>query len=46
MTPKESLFSPTAIFLRFYDVDVALGLAWEEYLLEMDYEHKIKPVSQ
>ena len=33
-------------FLLFYDVDVALDLAWEIELLEMEYEDKIQPVSQ
>ena len=46
MTPKESLLSHNAIFLLFYDVDVALDLAWERELLEMEYEDKLQPVSQ
>ena len=36
MTPKESFLSPTALFLLFYDFDVALDLAWEGDFLEMD----------
>ena len=42
MNPKERLLSPNAIFLLFYDVDVALDLAlaldiaWEGYILEME----------
>ena len=32
MTPKESLLSPTAIFLLFNDTDVAMDLALEEEL--------------
>ena len=46
MTPKEIFLSPTAIFLLFNDVDVALDLAWEGELLEMDSEDKLQPVSQ
>ena len=46
MTPKESFLSPNAIFLLFYDVDVALDLAWEGELLEMESEDKLEPVSQ
>ena len=46
MTPKEGLLSPTATFLLFYDVNVALYLDWEEELLEMESEDKIQPVSQ
>ena len=46
MTPKESFLSPTAICLLFYDVDVALDLAWEGELLEMESEDNIQPVSQ
>ena len=46
MTPKESFLSPTAIFLLFYDVNVALDLAWEGELLDMESEDKLQPVSQ
>ena len=46
MTSKENILSPTAIFLLFYDVDVALDLAWEVELLEMESEYKLQPVSQ
>ena len=46
MTPKESFLSPTAIFLLFNDVYVALDLAWDVDLLDMDFEDKLQPVSQ
>ena len=46
MTPKESFLSPTDLFLLFNDVDVALDLAWEGELLEMESEDKIQPVPQ
>ena len=46
MTPKYIFLSPTAIFLLFYDVYVALDLDWEGELLEMDYMEKLQPVSQ
>ena len=46
MTPKESFLSPTDNFLLFNDVDVALDLAWEGELLEMDSDDKLQPVSQ
>ena len=46
MIPKESLLSPTAIYLLYYDVNVALYLAWEGELLDMEYEDKLQPVSQ
>ena len=46
MTTKESLISPTTIYLLFYDVDVALDLAWEGELLDMEYNDKLHPVSQ
>ena len=46
MTSKENLLSPTAIFLLFYDVDVALDIDLEGELLEMDSEDKVQPVSQ
>ena len=46
MNPKESLLSPTAIYLPFYDVDVALDLAWEGELSKIKYEDKLQPESQ
>ena len=46
MTPKERFLSPNAIFLLFNNVDVALDLAWEGELLEMDSDDKLQPVSQ
>ena len=46
MTPKESFLSSNAIFLLFNNVDVALDLAWEGYLLDMESEDKLQPVSQ
>ena len=46
MTPKENLLSPNAIFLLFYDVNVALDLALEGKLLEMESEDNLQPVSQ
>ena len=46
MTPKESFLSPTAIFLLFYYVNVALDLAWEGELLEMESKDKIQLASQ
>ena len=46
MTPKESFLSPTAKFLLLYDIDVALDLAWERELLEMESEDKLQTVSQ
>ena len=46
MTPKKSLLSPIAIFLLFYDVDVALDLILDRDLSEMEYEDKLQPVSQ
>ena len=46
MTPKKSLLSPNDIFLLFYDVDVALDLAWEGELLDTESEDKLHPVSQ
>ena len=38
--------SPLMIYLVFYDVDVALDLAWEGELLDMESEYKLHPVSQ
>ena len=46
MTPKDSLLSPNAIYLLFYDVDVDLDLAWKGELLEMESEDKLQLVSQ
>ena len=46
MTPKESFLSPNAIFLLFNDVDVALDIAWEGELLDMESEDKLQLVSQ
>ena len=46
MTRKESLLSPNATFLLFYDVDVTLDIAWERELLLMDSDDKLQPVSQ
>ena len=46
MTPKESFLSPTAIFLLFHDVDVALDLALEVEMLDMESEDKLQPVLQ
>ena len=46
MTHQESLISPTAILLLFYDVDAALDLALEGDFLDMDYEDKLQQVSQ
>ena len=46
MTPKESLISPNAIYVLFYDVDVALDITLEVELLDMDSEDNLKPVSQ
>ena len=45
MTPKESFLSLNAIFLLFNNIDVALDLAWEGELLEMDSDDKLQPVS-
>ena len=45
MTPKESLLSPTATLLLFYNVDVTPDLALEGELLEMESEKKLQPVS-
>ena len=41
MTPKERFLSTTAKFLLFNDVDVALDLAWERELLDMESEDKL-----
>ena len=46
MTPKESFLSPTAKILLSNNVDVALDLAWEGELLDMEYDDKLQPVSQ
>ena len=46
ITPKDNMLSPTAICLLFCGVDVALDLAWEGELLEMESEDKLQTVSQ
>ena len=46
MTPKEGFLYPNATFLLFYDVDVALNLAWEVEFLDMESEDKLQPVPQ
>ena len=46
MTPKESFLSPNATYLLNNDVDVALDLASEGELLDMESEYKIQPESQ
>ena len=46
MTPEESLLSPNANFLLFYDVDMALDISWEGELFDMESTDNIKPVSQ
>ena len=46
MTPKDILLSPNAIFVLFYDVDVALDLVWEGEFLQMESEENLHPVSQ
>ena len=46
MNPKESFLSPTAKLLLYNNVDVALDLAWEGELLEMESNDKLQPVSQ
>ena len=46
MNPKDSLLSRNATFLPFYYVNVALVIAWEVELLDMDSEDKLQPVSQ
>ena len=46
MIPKESLLYPNEIFLLFYDVDVALDLALEGELLDIQYKDKLQTVSQ
>ena len=38
-------YSPLLLFLLFYDVIVALGLAWEGEWLEMESEDKLQPMS-
>ena len=45
MTPKESFLSPTAKFLLYNNVDVALYLAWYGELLDMESDYKLHPVS-
>ena len=46
MTHQKILFFPTAIFLLFYDVGVALDIALEKYFFELYSEDKLHPVSQ
>ena len=46
MIPKESILSPPAKFLLSNNVDVALDLAWEGELLDMESDDKLQPVSQ
>ena len=46
MTPKESFFSLTAKFLLSNNGDVALDLALEGELLDMESDNKLQPVSQ
>ena len=46
MNYQEILVYPTATFSLFYDVGVALDLAWEGEFLDMEYEEKPHPVSQ
>ena len=46
MTYKESLLSSTTRFLLFYYVDMAMDLAGEEELLDLEYKDKLQAVSQ
>ena len=46
MTPKESFLSPPDNFLLSNNVDVALDIACEGELLEMESDDKFQPVSQ
>ena len=46
MTPKGSFLSPPAKFLLSNNVDVALDLALEGELLEMESDDKLQLVSQ
>ena len=46
MTPKESFISPTAKFSLSNNVNVALDIALEEELLEMESDDKLHPLSQ
>ena len=46
MNPKEVFLSPFAKILLSNNVDVALDLAWEGELLEMEYDEKLQRVSQ
>ena len=46
MAPKESFLSPAAIFVLFNDVDVALDIAWEGDLADMEHEDMLQPVPQ
>ena len=46
MIHKESFISPPDKFLLSNNVNVALNLAWEGELLEMESDDKLQPVSQ
>ena len=46
MNPKKSFLSPTAKFLLSNNVNVALDIAWEGELLEVEYDDTLQPVSQ
>ena len=46
MTREEILLYHTAVFLIFYDLGLALDIAWEGELLEIYSEEKFQPVSQ
>ena len=46
MTPKESFLSPLAKFLLSNNVDVALDIACEGWLLEMESDDNLQSVSQ
>ena len=46
MTHQESLLSPTAMFYYFYDDGLALYIYLEGWLLEMESEDNLQPVSQ
>ena len=46
MTHKDNLFSPTTIFLLFYDLGVALDISREGEFLELYSEENVHPVSQ
>ena len=46
MTPKESFLFPTDKMLQSNNVDVALDIAGERELLEMESDDKLQPVLQ